>query len=91
MLLSSTRNQDRGVGFGVNNAVARIGGLLSIAFLPVVSHSILAAGASQGNNVTHLFSSAAWFATVLCLCSVASGVLGLRNRIASLTDLRWLV
>lgn len=79
VLLGSVREQDRGVAFGVNNAVARIGGLLSIAVLPLVSQGVRAAGVIQGSNVTQLFGSAAWFATALCLCSVACGMFGLRN------------
>lgn len=82
VLLGSIRDQDRGVGFGVNNAVARIGGLLSIAFLPAVSQFMRVPGTAPGDNVIHLFSSAAWFAAALCLCSVVSGILGLRTRIS---------
>ncbi len=79
VLLRSIRDQDRGVGFGVNNAVARIGALLSIALIPTVSQSISGDGAGHSNNVTHLFSSVTWFAAALCVASAASGVWGLRN------------
>lgn len=79
VLLNSISGRDRGAGFGVNNAAARVGGLLSIAFLPTVSQSIRVVGPAQGSNVTELFASASWLAAVLCLCSVACGIFGLRN------------
>lgn len=91
-LLSSVGDDDRAVGFGVNSAVARIGGLLAIAILPAVALPALAlpagaAGAMDG-VVPSLFAGATWLATALCAVSAAGGVLGSRS---AARDLAWLV
>lgn len=78
-VLGSVAPRYVGVGSGVNNATARVGGLLAIALLPAV------AGASafttlNEDRFTHVFQSTMWQAAGLC---AIGGLIGLYVVLAS--------
>jgi hypothetical protein len=76
-VLADATDRDAGVASGVNNAVARIAGLLAVAVL-----GIFAAGG--GDHLTvHGFHLAMAVVTVLLICGGLIGAIGIRNPKAS--------
>jgi hypothetical protein len=75
-VLGSVETSHSGVGSGVNNAVARLAGLLAVALLPLVArvHGLSPRGFDQG------FTRAMWFCVALCATGGAISAAGIPNK-----------
>jgi MFS family permease len=66
------------VASGVNYAVARVAGLITLAVIPAVSGL---ARASESQQVTHAFRIGMVIAAILALCGTPIAVIGLADRV----------
>ncbi len=76
--MSSAPSDHAGIASAVNNDVARVGGLLAVAVLPVVS-SISGDAFRQSAALGSGFEKAAFICAVLCWIGALIAVIGIRN------------
>jgi hypothetical protein len=77
-VLAAVDDRHAGIGSGVNNAVARIAGLLAIAVLPLAA-GISSAGSLGGDSFTEGFQKAALIAGALCVAGGIVSWFGISN------------
>ncbi len=79
-VLAAVDDRHKGLGSGVNNAVSRIAGLLTVALLPVAA-GFAGSGAVGGAAFATGFMRAMWIAAVLCWLGGTVGFLTIRRAV----------
>jgi MFS family permease len=77
-VLGAVDDEHAGIASGVNNAVARVGGLLAVALLPVLA-GLTGAAYKEPERFSSGFHTAAWISAALCLAGGLAAALGIVN------------